>query len=109
MIVSLRLLAANRVYVLAVLGYSSFTYSLGGISYWAGDYFTDSLAMPLSQVTLLFGIVSAIAGLVGAISGGLLLDKLGGTAGQWGITRAMAICSIVSVPVSLQKEKKVGF
>ena len=96
---SLHILVTNPVYVLAVLGYSCFTYSLGGITFWAGEYFTELLNMPLSQVTLLFGIVSALAGLLGAIAGGLLMDKLGGTAGLWGIPRAMAVCAVVTIPV----------
>jgi hypothetical protein len=88
-------------YVLSVAGYSCLTFTLGGISFWAGAYFTDSLNLELDKVTLLFGIISLVAGLLGAISGGVILDKLGGTHRHNGVMRALLLCVFFLLPGSI--------
>ena len=36
-------------------------------------------------------------GLIGSIFGGVLMDRLGGLAGHWGLSRAFSICAIFSL------------
>jgi MFS family permease len=93
-----QLLILNPVFVLAVLGYACLTFTVGGLVFWAGEYYTDSLNMPLDRVSLIFGAVSAVAGLLGAVAGGVIMDKLGGTAGKWGIPKGLAVCALAIVP-----------
>lgn len=90
---SLAVLLRNPYYVLAVLGFACLTFSIGGMTFWAAEYFTESLRLPLARVTLVFGIVAAVAGLVGAIAGGIVMDRMGGTGSKWGIPKAFALCA----------------
>ncbi len=96
--ISFQLLITNPEYVLAVLGYACLTFTIGGLIFWAGEYYTESLNLPLDRVSLIFGAVSVIAGLFGAVGGGLIMDRIGGTNSKFGIVKAFAMCSIVIVP-----------
>lgn len=59
-------IATNPVYVFTTLGYGFLTFTMGGISLWAADYFQGHLNEDLDYVTKMFGLVSAVAGLTGA-------------------------------------------
>lgn len=91
-------LLTNPVYIFSTLGYGFLTFTIGGISLWAADFFTGQLNAPLDYVTKMFGIVSAVAGILGAALGGLISDKLGGTQGRYGIPRTLMIAIVFSVP-----------
>jgi MFS family permease len=73
---SLRLLAANRVYVLTVLGYAAYTFALGGLSYWIPSYLSRVRGMDLTSANLRIGMLTVVAGLIGTFAGGYLGDVL---------------------------------
>ena len=73
---SLGLLARNRDYVLAVLGYAAYTFAVGGMSFWVPMYLTRVMRMPLDRANYVLGMVTVIAGIGGTFLGGYIADAL---------------------------------
>jgi MFS transporter, Spinster family, sphingosine-1-phosphate transporter len=74
----LRELAAIPLFRRAVLGYSAWTAAAGAFSYWAPNFLLERFPPPqLNNETanFWFGIVLAVAGLVGIFLGGYLADR----------------------------------
>jgi MFS family permease len=69
-------LARNRDYVMAVLGYSAYTFAVGGMSFWVPLYLNRERAMPLAQANYVLGAVTVVAGIGGTFLGGYLADLL---------------------------------
>jgi MFS family permease len=66
-------------YVLNVAAQTAMTFAIGGISFWAPAYFhQDRGQADLAQVNLLFGGITAAAGLAATLFGGWLADTLSG-------------------------------
>ena len=63
------------VYVTLVLGLAAYTFAIGGFAFWAPKYVVDRFAMPLGRADLLFGAVTASAGIVGTLLGGYLGER----------------------------------
>ncbi len=64
-------------YVLSVAGMTAFTFAIGGISFWMPDYLhTHRGQKDLSHVSLIFGGITAAAGLGATLLGGWLGDAL---------------------------------
>lgn len=73
-------------YLLATAGYTASTFAVGGISFWmpryvakfrlGADLGTEAGKHTLSQVGLIFGGITAVAGLAATLSGGYAADKL---------------------------------
>jgi MFS family permease len=55
---------------------TAFTFALGGLSFWAPTYINKGRGQPLAQTDLIFGVISALAGIISTLSGGWLGDKL---------------------------------
>jgi MFS transporter, Spinster family, sphingosine-1-phosphate transporter len=73
---ALRLLARNRDYVVAVLGYAAYTFAIGGMSFWVPNYLHRVRAVSLKDADYLLGVVTVIAGIGGTFLGGALADWL---------------------------------
>ncbi len=65
-------------YVLCTLGMTAMTFAIGGIAVWMPYYLEHLGARPglTTNPTLLFGVLTACAGLVGTLAGGIAGDKL---------------------------------
>jgi MFS family permease len=74
--VTLRALARNRIYVLTVLGFTAYTFALGGMIIWAPTYFSRERGLDLVWANTLIGGVSVAAGIGGTFVGGYLSDLL---------------------------------
>jgi MFS transporter, Spinster family, sphingosine-1-phosphate transporter len=73
---SLLVLARNRDYVLAVLGYAAYTFAVGGMSFWVPVYLNRERGMSLSEANFMVGAVTVVAGVGGTFLGGYLADVL---------------------------------
>ncbi|HZH40478.1 MAG TPA: MFS transporter [Gemmatimonadales bacterium] len=72
---ALRSLAANRSYVLTVLGYAAYTFALGGLAYWMAGFLERVRHVPKTTATSGFGGIVVLTGLVGTALGGWLGDR----------------------------------
>jgi MFS family permease len=72
----LLLLARNRIYLLAVLGYSLYTFAVGGMSFWMPMYLHRERGLSLGYADMLVGVVTVVAGIGGTFLGGYLADVL---------------------------------
>jgi sugar phosphate permease len=73
---TLRALALNRTYVLTVVGYTAYTFALGGMIVWAPTYFYRERGLSLARANTLIGGISVVAGIAGTFVGGYLSDLL---------------------------------
>jgi len=73
---SLLLLARNRDYVMAVMGYAAYTFAVGGISFWVPGYLIRERGMSLDQANYVLGTVTVVAGIGGTFLGGYIADVL---------------------------------
>lgn len=64
-------------YVFNVAAQTAMTFAIGGISFWAPAYFFRERGQAdLAQVNLIFGAITAVAGLSATLFGGWLADRL---------------------------------
>ncbi len=73
---TLGLLARNRDYVMAVLGYAAYTFAVGGMSFWVPIYLNRERAMALDEANYMVGAITVVAGIGGTFLGGYLADIL---------------------------------
>jgi MFS transporter, Spinster family, sphingosine-1-phosphate transporter len=73
---ALGLLARNRDYVMAVLGYAAYTFAVGGMSFWVPIYLNRVRAMALDEANYMVGAITVVAGIGGTFLGGYLSDLL---------------------------------
>jgi MFS transporter, Spinster family, sphingosine-1-phosphate transporter len=73
---TLGLLARNRDYVMAVLGYAAYTFAVGGMSFWVPVYLNRERAMALDEANYVVGAITVVAGIGGTFLGGYLSDLL---------------------------------
>jgi MFS transporter, Spinster family, sphingosine-1-phosphate transporter len=71
---TLWLLACNKTYVLTVIGYTAYTFALGGMVIWAPTFFYREHNLSLAWANTLIGGISVIAGIAGTFAGGYLSD-----------------------------------
>ena len=74
--VGLQGLAGNKAFWATTVGYTLMTFSVGGLGYWMPTYMVKTRGMPEGQAGLVFGAVTAVAGLLGTVAGGWLGDKM---------------------------------
>ena len=65
----------TRSYVLCTLGMTAMTFSIGGMAFWMPYYLETRPGAP-AQSTLIFGLITVLAGLSGTLLGGVLGDRL---------------------------------
>jgi len=71
-----RILAGNRIFTLTVLGYTAYTFVLGGLAHWMPSYIQRSFQLPSLQSNMLFGGIAVGTGFLGTLLGGFWGDKL---------------------------------
>jgi MFS family permease len=62
-------------FVLCTLGMAAMTFAIGGIAFWMPYYLENRPGAPANS-TLIFGAITAVAGLIATLAGGLLGDRL---------------------------------
>lgn len=71
-------LLRNRSYMLCTAGMMAMTFALGGIAIWMPTYLEKERHLTNStQVNMIFGAISAVAGLLATVLGGMAGDALG--------------------------------
>ncbi len=66
----------NRIYIHAVLGYTAFTFVVGGMSVWMPEIMVSAKNMTLKNGNMIFGGITVVSGIVGTFIGAYLSDKL---------------------------------
>jgi MFS family permease len=86
-------------YMLVVLGYTAYTFAMGGFAHWGPTFLQRVHGVPVEQAGQFFGAVLAVAGLVGTMAGGF-------AATAWqrhhpaGYALTLAFSIVASVPVA---------
>lgn len=93
-----RRLASIPLYRSAVIGYTAYTFALGGFAAWAPKYLYQQLEMDLAKADFLFGAVLCVAGLLATAIGGWLGDRWPGADRARANLRICALSSIAAVP-----------
>ncbi len=88
-----RVLARERLYVIAVGGYIAQTFALGGFTAWAPQYLERKLKMELHDADFWFGAVTVLTGFLGTGIGGYWADRMKGDR----VVNCIKICAISSV------------
>jgi MFS family permease len=68
-------LFAIPAYRQVVLGYTAYTFALGGFAYWAPFYLTAQYGLPEGRASMVFGGVVVVSGIVGTLLGGWIGDR----------------------------------
>jgi sugar phosphate permease len=72
-----RSLLGNPSYLLDCAGMTAMTFAIGGISFWMPRYISQTRsAGSLAHVNMMFGAITATAGIAGTLLGGIAGDKL---------------------------------
>lgn len=72
---TLRELGLNQVFVFTTLGYTAYTFVVGGVAYWIPHYIERYLGVPASRGSMAFGVVTVLAGILGTVVGGVWADR----------------------------------
>jgi MFS family permease len=87
-------------YMLAVLGYTAYTFALGAFALWGPPFLSRVHAVPVEKAATFFGAVLVVAGLLGTLVGGALA-----TAWQkrhrGGYACTLGFSVLLAVPVSV--------
>jgi hypothetical protein len=73
---------ANRPYVLTVLGYTAYTFAVGGLAFWMPAFLERVRGIPRASATIGFGGIVVVTGFVGTFVGGWLGDHWAKTSKQ---------------------------
>jgi len=73
---TLRGFLRNRAYTGTVLGYTAYTFGLGGLAFWMPSYLERARGVDLARANLLVAAITVVAGLGGTFIGGYLGDFL---------------------------------
>lgn len=90
----MRLILSNRVYVLGAVGYCVYSAMMGVYAYWgpkAGQAMYPDVAKYGSADTV-FGLVTVVAGIIGTMLGGFLLDRAGVS-----VAASLLLCAVMTL------------
>ncbi len=73
---SLVLLKNNRSFVCAVLGYSAYTFVVGGLAHWMPSYIQRTFSFSMVHANMLFGAIAVFSGFLGTLIGGYWSGQL---------------------------------
>ncbi|MBA0618365.1 hypothetical protein Godav_027726 [Gossypium davidsonii] len=73
----MKVLLVDKVYVVNVFGYIAYNFVIGAYSYWGPKAGYNIYHM--KSADMLFGGVTIVCGILGTISGGFILDRMGAT------------------------------
>lgn len=93
-----RRLASIPLYRSAVIGYTAYTFALGGFAAWAPKYLYQQLGMELRTADFWFGAVLVVSGLLATATGGWLGDRWPGPDRVRANLRICAYGSIAALP-----------
>lgn len=71
-------LVANRPWLLTTLGWTAYTFAIGGLAQWMPSYLQRVRHMDLGAANNTFGAILVVAGLAGTLAGGGLVERLRG-------------------------------
>ncbi|HEY3933106.1 MAG TPA: MFS transporter [Gemmatimonadales bacterium] len=69
-------LLRNRQYLLTVLGYAAYTFSIGALAWWMVDFLTTMRGVPTHIADREIGLIAVATGFAGTLGGGWLGDYL---------------------------------
>lgn len=107
-----RRLASIPLYRSTVIGYTAYTFALGGFAAWAPKYLYQHLGMELHEADFWFGAVLVVAGLVATAAGGWLGDRWPGPDRVRANLQLCAVASLAAIPFAascLLATTPVGF
>ncbi len=87
----------NRPFVFAVLGYTAYTFVVGGLAHWMPSYIQRTFSMSPTEANMLFGGIAVVSGFLGTLVGGFWSDKLV-LKKKMGYLKFSAICMFFLVP-----------
>jgi MFS family permease len=67
---------ASRQYRRAILGYCAYTFAIGGFSYWAPTFLSDTFHIDLAKANFRFGLLTVVGGAIGTFVGGSFADRM---------------------------------
>jgi MFS family permease len=73
---------ASRQYRRAILGYCAYTFAIGGFSYWAPTFLSDTFHIDLAKANFRFGLLTVVGGAIGTFVGGSFADRMQKTRGR---------------------------
>jgi hypothetical protein len=71
----MRQLLSYRIYVLIVLGYGSWNFTVGGFSVWGPDFMEEYFSIDPSTASIIFGAIIVVNGVAANVAGSLMLDN----------------------------------
>lgn len=75
----LRATYSSRLFIWSALGYAAQTFALGAFAFWAPTYISRVFDTPVATGSLMFGGLVVATGIGGAMLGGWVTDRWGGT------------------------------
>jgi MFS family permease len=96
-LVAVRLLAKNGVFVYNSLGYTFLTGCLGSYAFWLPYFMHEHYGVNIAEASVALGGLALMTGLGGTGLGGYVLDRLGGSMGMHGASRALRLCFIFTL------------
>ncbi|MGE3261714.1 MAG: MFS transporter [Bacteriovoracia bacterium] len=91
-------LLGNRNYVLTVLGYTAYTFVVGGVAVWIPHYMVRYLGVSAPDGNMRFGTVTVIAGFLGTFIGGAWADRWAARSTD-GYLKLSALSMFVALPI----------
>jgi glycerophosphoryl diester phosphodiesterase/predicted MFS family arabinose efflux permease len=95
-----KLLAKNMSYVFTVLGYTAYTFVVGGIAVWIPHYMVRYLGVAAADGNMSFGAITVAGGFIGTIVGGAWADRWA-LKGTDAYLKLSALSMFAAVPVFL--------
>jgi MFS family permease len=71
-----RAIIGNKLFLFVVLGYAMQTFVTGGMAFFGLDYAKEELEMSKSASGIGFGGITVLTGILGTMTGGMILDRL---------------------------------
>lgn len=108
----LRALATNRTFWVVTAGLTLMTFSIGGLANWMPAFLNLERGMPLGRAGLIFGAVTALAGTIGTLAGGVLgdwLERRNPTGGIWLSGLGLALAAPLMFAVARSRDPTTIF
>jgi predicted MFS family arabinose efflux permease len=106
-----RALLRNRTFLVICAGMATMTFMMSGLAAFAPKFLTEVRHLPMAQAGLWFGVVTATAGILGTLAGGVLSTRLakGRTVGQLMIAAAGLLAGAPLAALAIQAKSPPVF
>ncbi|KAL0489861.1 sphingolipid transporter spinster [Acrasis kona] len=84
---------SNPTYVFSLFGSTAYVFVVGAFTFWAPTLISASQKISTTNANIGFSIIALCTGILGGLMGGLTLDRLGGSQGFRGSSRAAFLCA----------------